>query len=282
MTRIERILQQARLTLADKYKERWSDDDLISILSEGHRDLCLHSNVLMGTIDVPLVEGATSYILPDDFWLLTRATYDGAVLPLVSHHDMDDATLAKFNIDYGINVATDAWELYEGSPKALLYTHRNTNEVCVFPIPDESILTNIYELTGGDFGVTTNVYGMDASEVLGVETSPVLPNVEQDSDFGVSGTIPIAQPNFIRCSYVKVPDHITEVTDALLSPAVLDTALKYYVVGHAFMHDLNQEYQAKGVQQLGFYERELQRTLGAVKKNSARAAQYSTPYRGAF
>ena len=36
-TRIEKILKSARVTLADKNGERWTDADLISILDEGHK-----------------------------------------------------------------------------------------------------------------------------------------------------------------------------------------------------------------------------------------------------
>lgn len=293
MNRIERILKQSRITLADKNAERWSDEDLLSILSEGHRDLCLHSSILTGKYDLYLEVGEQQYTLPDDVWELTRVTYGERVLPLVSHSDLDDQTLAKFNIDYGLDVAADNWEASTGSPCAILYDRRNVNELKVFPIPDESITDRDYELDltnpeqfygDGAFGVVTSIGDYTFDSPFGCITGLYDPRVSKeviDPVFGVVSSIQETS-TILRCYYKKVPDHIEAVTDTLLTPPMFDTALKYYVIGHAFMNDLNQEYQAKGAQQLGFYDRELQMIKNTAKRSATQASQFTTPYRGAF
>lgn len=346
MTRIERILQQSRITLADKQKERWSDEDLISILSDGHQDLCRHSQILHGRVDLFLSVGEQYYTLPDDVWMLTRVTYDDRVLPLISHPDLDDRTLARFNIDYGLDITASDWETITGEPLAILYDRRNVNEIKVFPIPDESILeegyafkrplqneyelSSVYGIVGDivgtifedtegvlesiedfdinpDFGVTTYVdafnldqpAGFDGDEVFGVTvgideytldslygvaTSLYDPRIEEEllsSDYGVIVNIQENKAR-LRCYYLKVPDHLVDVDSDLLSPPMFDNALKYYVVGHAFMNDLSEEYQQKGAQQLQFYNREIELANKTSKRDATRASQYETGYRGAF
>ena len=293
MTRIEKIIASARLTLADKHKERWTDEDLLDILSEGHRDFCIHTSILTGRYNLFLEVGEQYYTLPDDVWLLTRVTYGERSLPLVSHSELDDVTLARFNIDYGLSIAADDWEAATGSPCAILYDRRNINELKVFPIPDTSILDTEYEFDLNDpadfygdglFGVVTEIDNYTFGSAFGTVSNIFDPAIQEekfDSDFGVvtnisENSVPVA------CYYIKVPDHLTSLTDSLLSPPAFDTALKYYLIGHAFMNDLNQEYQAKGAQQLGFYDRELQKAKQSAKRDNTRASQYTTPYRGAF
>lgn len=293
MTRIERILQLARITLADRNGERWSDADLLNILSEGHKDLSLHSSILTGQYDLYIEEGVQYYTLPDDVWKLTRVTYADTVLPLVSHSQLDDATLAKFNIDFGLNVKADNWEAATGSPCAIIYDRRNVNQLKVYPIPDDSALDRDYDFDMADpaefygdgaFGVVTSIDQYTFDSPFGCVTNLFDPAVKSETFSSVFGVVSDIQSNtqVLKCYYIKIPSHLETVQDDLLTPTMFDTALKYYVVGHAFMNDLNQEYQAKGAQQLGFYDRELQLAEKTTKRDSTKAAQYSTPYRGAF
>jgi len=291
MTRIERILQSSRVTLADRDGDRWSDDDLILILSEGHKDLCRHSQILKGRYDIALEPGVVYYSLPEDVWLLQRITYNNAQLPLVSHSYLDATQIASSVRDFGININSQ-WEDDTGEPEAILYDKRNVGELKVYPIPDDSIYEDNYEFDFenndgfyGDaaFGVLTELPPYTANSEFGVVSDLVDPFVN-DSFNSAFGVVTAVQDNKSRltCYYIKQPPELTSVNDELLTPGMFDTALKYYVVGHAFMNDLNQEYQAKGAQQLGFYDRELRIAEKTNTRDSTRASQYDTPYRGAF
>ena len=292
MTRIEKILSSARITLADKNKERWSDDDLLTILSEGHKDLCRHTQILHGRFDIIPVIDQQYYTLPDDVWMLTRVTYDNRVLPLVSHPYLDAMTTEHVYSDSQVSISGYHWEADRGSPLAILYDRRNVNEFKVYPIPDESIFNTVYDFDSspidyygdGVYGVVTEIdnytFNSDYGVVVELFDSYIEEEIE-NSLYGVTANILENEAKF-KCYYIKVAPDLETVNDDLLTPPMFDTALKYYVVGHAFMNDLNQEYQAKGTQQLGFYDRELQLARSTARRDATAASQYSTPYRGAF
>ena len=138
MTRIERILKGCRVTLADRNGETWTDDDLLTILNEGHKDLCRHSQILKGRFDLALELGKVYYTLPDDVWMLQRVTYDNEPLPLVSHSYLDASQVVNRARDFGLDLCRSDWESDEGEPEAILYDKRNVNEIKVYPIPDAS------------------------------------------------------------------------------------------------------------------------------------------------
>ena len=104
--------------------------------------------------------------------------------------------------------------------------------------------------------------------------------VGEASPFGLLTDLAIA-PSIV-CQYIKIPDDIESVTDELALPRMYDTALKYYVTAQAFLTDLNEEYQAKGAQQLSFYTRELELAMKSAQRDNQRAASSRTTYRRAI
>lgn len=296
-TRIEKILKSARVTLADKNGERWTDADLITILDEGHKDLCRQTQILNGQADVSLTIGDDYFSLPEDCWMITRIIYEDKVLPLISHNDLDQNTLARYNIDFGSSIAAYNWEATVGLPQAIVFDQRNLQECRVFPIPSDEISDFDYtfarpedrpiEFAGDElYGVITEISNPEYtfSSDFGITTDLYDPSIKVedfDSDFGlVTG---ISEVNAVlKVYYVKNPADIAAVEDKLETPYMFDTALKYYVVGHAFMNDLNQEYQQKGAQQLQFYQRELDIADKTSVRSGTRAGQFKTNYRGAF
>lgn len=296
-TRIEKILKSARVTLADKQGERWTDADLISILDEGHKDLCRQTQILNGRADITLTIGDAYFTLPDDCWMLTRVTYEDKVLPLISHNDLDINTLARLNIDFGNQVAAGNWEAVEGLPQAIIYDKRNLLEGKIFPIPSAEISEFDYDFIrpedrpiefAGDelYGTVTSIdkpeYSLSSD--FGVTTDLFDPSIKVEdfeSDFGlVTG---ISEVNAVlKCYYVANPADLVDINSELATPYMFDTALKFYLVGHAFLNDLNQEYQQKGAQQLQFYQRELDIADKTSVRSGTRAGQFETNYRGAF
>ena len=191
-TRITNILTRVRDTLADPRKERWSDERLLRLLDEGQQDVAKQSKILKGTFDLSLSIDQAKYDLPDDLWLITRATFDDYEIPLVSYDLMDErarkAVVADRNTSeherrngYGTNLGDrwtrTNWELDTSSRiEALVYDNRNLNEITVYPIPNEDIAENAYTFqnsgfldpsitqTNSPFGVLTGV--PDTDELL--------------------------------------------------------------------------------------------------------------------
>lgn len=263
MTRIEKILKNARMVLADKDSERWTDEDLLSILDEGHKDLCQHSQILKGRVVLPLSPGNPYFVLPENCWMLTRVTYDNEVLPFVTHTQMDGRKHPSFSGSRPTIDSVIDWETETGEPEAIIYDRRNMNEARVYPIPEADETTEAFSSV---FGVVTAIDDPATS----APNQPMGVAVEED------GT-----PS-LKCYYLQKPEDIIDITDELATPMMFDTALKYYVIGNAFLMDIAEEYQAKGLQQLGFYNRELELANKTTKVDHVQGAAGRTMYRTGF
>lgn len=343
-TRIENIIKDARVTLADKDAQRWSDSDLLRLVDEAHRDFATKTKLLTGRIEIPLEVGNPYFDLPEDVWFITRVLYGDEVLPVASHSELDRLGTTTILKDFGLS-PSNTWEADEGSPEAFLYDRRNLSEGKVYPIPDESILSSAYgfedRIIDIESGVFNNIYGfamsvdsfemsnlegcvteadeVDLKQVYGVMSEygdsreqgyggdgvfgftvsidgytadsiyglvgdiydPSRTKVAFNSPYGVLSLISDIKNN-LKIYYVKIPQHLELVTDDLLTPQMFDKALKYYVIGHSFLNDLDTEYQAKGMQQLQLYERELIDAKSTEIRDGVRTGTLQTQYRGAF
>ena len=160
-------------------------------------------------------------------------------------------------------------------------------------LQEYGVLSNIlaFDIEGprdfdGDelLGVVVEIDKYTTNSVYGVLVDLYDPSIKGEtfnSVYGVVGDIvEIKHP--LKIWYIKNPKDITSSDDELDTPYMYDTALKYYVVGHAFLDDHDQQYQAKGAQQLAFYERELQVAFKTQARDGTRAAQFETTYRRVF
>ena len=100
------IILQARERLGDIKEQRWSNDRLLAIVSQGQVDICLETGYLRKDIILPLVNGESIYNLPRDCYSIKRVEYDGKLLPLHSRSDKDipravmtDYVAYKSNLD---------------------------------------------------------------------------------------------------------------------------------------------------------------------------------------
>lgn len=288
-TRIERIFKNARVTLADKDKQRWSDEDLLLLLDRAHKDFCRQTQILSGRVELPLVVGNAYFDLPDNVWLITRALYAGKLLPILSHTDIDHCSMTHRFRDFGIDTGS-AWEEDTGSPQAILYDRRNLQECKVYPIPDKSIVQAEYTFAdnpdvgfvgSGNLGVVVGIDDYSLSSEFGVVVDTYEPTIDREyyeTRFGVVSNI-TENDGIIKLYYVRIPDTLETVEDELETPAMFDDALCFYVIGHAFMNDLNAEYQQKGAQQLTFYEREVLVGKSTETRDGTRTGTQHTNYR---
>ena len=309
-TRIENILARARDTLADPDKDRWSDDRLLRLLDEGQQDIAKHSQILKGLYEFSLVANQYTYELPEDLWLITRASFNSVEIPLLSYDNMDDQANKEVVTDrrsstrervrgysnaYG-SYYRSRWELDTSNEvSALIYDNRDMSEIRVYPIPNEDIAQTQYT-----FSTTNPTPDFVGEELLGVVveledytfTSPygVLSNLFDpfiqaeifDSPYGVVTGMAESEA-IINIWYVRLPKVISELTDELEIHHMFDTALKHYVVGHALRDDIQEQYRQMGAESLQLYERELELAKKTNKTDGTRAAStYRTGYRSAF
>ena len=73
MNRTQRVLQRARYSLSDPNKTRWTDEHLLTLLSEGQRDMATRALLLKKTIFMPLIANKAIYTLPTDYINLEAA-----------------------------------------------------------------------------------------------------------------------------------------------------------------------------------------------------------------
>lgn len=202
-TRIEDILRNARLTLADPNQQRWDDATLIAILNEGLIDFCQQTQMLHERINVPITIGNPYFTLPDDCWMLTRVLYEDRPLPLVTHRELDEITMSRRYVDFGLPQGGPRWEVVTGEPRAIVYDRRNMLQGKVYPIPDRPLEDTAYKFTGAPsetfyetqlYGITT-AFGLGTlQDIYGVVSA--LGDITQDTqlipEYGVASALTIA------------------------------------------------------------------------------------------
>ena len=174
MSRISKILDSVRYTLGDRDGSRWPDTRLLQLLDEGQKDLVRQTKLLRKTsfITPQDYNEPTIYQLPEDFMVLTKATYEDEKLNIVSHENLDEIN-SKWEQD-----------TTNSTPEALVYDRLNQGLVRIYPKPvtgqvDNYVFENAgyledisYELSSdfgviidgedgdtftGDFGITTDM-----------------------------------------------------------------------------------------------------------------------------
>lgn len=309
-SRIVSILTRVRDTLADPKKERWSDERLLRLLDEAQQDLAKQSKLLKATFDLSLIIDVADYKLPEDLWLITRATFDDYEIPMRSYDFMDEQArkeiLADRNYDeyerrhgFGTHLGDffgrTNWEIVKGSRiQSLIYDNRNVNQIRTYPIPNEDIAQSTYTfenagpiLFAGDelLGVTTSIDEYTEDSVFGVVTSLFEPAIETEIFDSVFGVITGASESdvVIKLWYIKIPAQLTSLSQELEMPPMFDIALKHYVVGHALRDDLDVQYREMGAESLALYERELGVADETDRSDGTRnATNHTSTYRGGF
>lgn len=301
MSRIANILTRARDTLADPTGQRWSDERLLRLVSEAQQDIAKQTQMFKAQLDLPMVVGQRTYELPDNLWLITRASLNGRALELCTHEQLDflerkQATRSvkqdlscDFDDDFYLDVS---WETDTGSTiEALIYDKRNLSEISVYPIPNESIADYIYPMSmeegadyvgGESYGVITEMEDYTSTSDYGIVTELYEPGILDSGDFyGV--TTQVSESDLvIHVWYVYIPYAVSSKTNDLELPLMWDTAIKHYVVGHAFDDDYDTRFAEKSQKALALYDRELTVSKEFERKNNVRAGHRATQYRGAF
>lgn len=267
-TRIETIIKRARYTLADPDKLRYSDERLLALLSSAQKDIARQTRILKDTMAIALTIGVADYFMPDDTWLITRATFDGVRIPMVSHDRLDEKN-PGWVTDSGAKV------------EAIVYDRRNLTKIKVYPIPSELYFSNTYTISPV-FGVTTSVDNVVPNQVFGVLTGLDIGTIFEPSVFGVVSDLGEVS-GILRIDYIKDAPEVQTFTDELVLSKIFDTALEYFVVGRAFLDDLDTQYQNKGVSVMTMYQREID-TVGTPTKETdgTQSTIYTPTYTSAF
>ncbi len=288
-TRIENILLRARDTLADPNAARYSNERLLRLLSEGQKDIVNQTKLLRNSYELLAIPDLAVYTLPEDVWIITRASYKGSKLSLVTFDKMDDYLTSTLP-NYVEN--NNSWEDTVGvTPLALVYDRLNIQKLRIYPILSEDLLDNSYTFTGGnlsfyggfEFGVVTDITNYFFNSVFGIITDFKDPFVNSSfsSYFGVTTKLSEVD-SAITVQYFAIAPEVTSVNDELIISPLLDTALKHYVVSQAYIDDVDTQSQQLAATAFKFYERELVLGKATGANNSTKNVDRSSEYKGPF
>lgn len=301
MTRIAEILTRVRDSLADPRKERWDDARLVRLIDEAQKVIARRFELFRGETLVGLTVDSPMYKLPDDVWRITRASFDHRVVPMMTYDEMD-----KRDAD---------WMVKEGTKlEAIIFNNRSMNEIRVYPLPSEDFLSVEYEfepdfgsldkpvLSDGDtFGVVSDIDGdfdnnfFNFYNIFGVtdqfegKTGRLFGLISDITDYpgrevtftspyGILGDAYYFRE--LRLQYVRDPKTVVTDQDELELSTTFDTVIKHYVIGMAFLDDLDSQNQERGQRALALYERDVE-LLGEKTgpTNSTRAVNVRSTYR---
>jgi len=311
MSRVTEIIKKARYTLADSDNERWSDERLLSLVSEGVEDIVIHSKLLKASITIAMIVGQADYSLPYDCYLILRASVDGREIPLTTHTVLDEqARRAVFNENrtdyweraevYGPNDSRSlTWEDDTGSEvEAIVFDNRNPSAIKVYPIPDDGIAIDQYTFENagvvnfaGDelYGIAIEIetdgtadYTFDSPYGLVTDFYDPLISFESfEQDLGILSSVGETTTQ-VSIQYIKSAATLVSLEDELPIPTMYDKALKFYVLAHAFDDDYDTRNEAKSAKALVLYDRELELAKKHSRNDGVMTTQRRTQYRSAF
>lgn len=160
MTAIE-IMTQARERLGDDKKHRWTENRLLTLVSQGHIDICKQSGCIRKEVYIPLVVDRAIYSLPSDCYDVKRVEFQGSLVDMYTRGDQDEQP-----------------KPIKGS-FAVTKSNINTDRIELLPPLEQ--LDDINTVVIGDTLTNTNVV---VDPLLGVGTEIDLP-YDLNSDYGV-------------------------------------------------------------------------------------------------
>ena len=159
------IISQARERLGDKNEQRWSNDRMLAIVSQGQTDICIETGYLRKQTRLPLSTTSTSYPLPVDCDTVKRIEYKGDLLPFHTRSDQDISrvnTKSDFTA-YKSNLNVDRVEIQPTLPELTLhikYVKGDTSDDTITVTPLFGVVTssdNASAIIGSDFGAITYI-----------------------------------------------------------------------------------------------------------------------------
>lgn len=136
----------------------------------------------------------------------------------------------------------------------------------------------------GQLGVAVAIDDFTADSAYGVVTGLYSADIEIENFLNPYGVITdiTESTGVLQIFYIRDPADIKYLDDEPEIASRWDTALKFYVIGHALRDDLDAAYRTLGNEALQFYNLELQLAKKSDSTDSTRATQFEISYRSAF
>jgi len=218
------VLKNARYTLSDTAKQRWTDERLLAILNDGLLDIAMRTTIFVENVIVVLTNTVVEIDLSEIATKIVRVEYLDEPVPFMSIDEM----YAKFG---------SRWQTEEGDKlKALVYDKQPRGVVRTYPIVKNAINNNIEY--NSLFGIVTDI-----------SYSDILP--QMFDHYGDISGIPqeaLAKVYYIRRHYkVADIDDVLEIDDICLSP------LQHYVAARALRDNTDTQNRAVAAEEMSMY-----------------------------
>ena len=219
MTRVQSILNKARIELGDKDERRYPTDMLISFLNDGIKDFVLGTKCLKERLFVELKDNVAVYDINDYSLFVERVEYMNVEVPTLSYRDLD-----------GINAE---WQFERGKiVKAVTFDHQNKGAFRIYPLLEG---VNAGLTYSSDYGILVDITLDD--DILGL---PSLPNLESDL------------PKYLVVYSIKKPNKVSATTtdEELEVDASYDAAFVHYIKYKCLRSDTDAGNRAYGDEEM--------------------------------
>lgn len=269
MSRSQNIIDEARLTLADPDKTRWSDQRLLALLNTAQNEIATKCSLIKRTVILSVFKGQATYVLPDDIIWLERAYYDGKPLRMLDYKSVDNCNRDR-----------------EGVPSAIIFNKHPQNQIVLYPKPTTTAEAQI-KLPDEILGVATDLAELNTKiyDKYGIITDIEAPNLEIEVDSQFGGINEIHQVLYpLEVYYVAEPKKVMSLDEDPEIGPTCDKALKLYIVSAALLDDMDTQNR----QNAAVYAQYYNDALNDIKKHAARdhinqISQIETnPYNGVF
>lgn len=218
------IIKKARYNLSDADGTRWTDERLLSLLSDGIKDVAKNTTLFVENIFYVVEDLVVDIDLTDVSTKILRAEYLDEPLPFYSFDEMDQ----KFGKE---------WQLTEGTKvEALVYDKQRNSLLKQYPIVENAQNTHIeYD---GVYGIVTYISYSDIEPVL-------------EEYYGDVASIP--DDALIKFYYIRKHDEVTDINTVLEIDELLMQPLVHFVTGQAFRDNQDVQNRTLGNEELKFY-----------------------------
>lgn len=243
------IMNQARERLGDEKEQRWTNNRLLSIISQGQVDICTESGYIRKEVVIPLVEGVTIYGLPFDCFTIKRVEYQDTLLPLHTRSDKDvpRATTSEY-IAYKSNLNTDSIEIQPPATNlvtdiAYIQGEQSDDSFQVTPLygviartdDPNYIIDPIYGVTiDAVLDTSDNPISAGYGEIAGTNSDVILPEFP-NGVYGVVTSMEVIADEVNYGFITDVKNHVVSGAYGLVTAIanVEDTFKVYYVASPA-------------------------------------------------
>ena len=263
MSRISDILATSRIILADSSAERWSDLQLIQLLSEGQKQVADEVDLLKLNVFVGLTAGTSQVELPELCRKVLRVERASGKLKQVTSYEADRSFRA-------------GWRQHESKvPTHVVTNLTRRNVIELYPIPADSTLAP-GSYTVDDFGISSSITGY---------TIPLYGLSFPDSDLTGFGAIAsldvINSDDMLRITYLSGVASLDTGNPVLTLSPLVDKALIFYIVGMALRSDKDTLSRQMGNENLSLFSAEIAKFKREAGQNFTVSA-YDTNYQTGF